>query len=166
MCTVLAMTYDVKERTVGIKTLVGSGDRIMLFTMPFVVLGVIANVMFPSHFDVGGPSSALEVIAIGLLALGVVIWAWSVLLILTKVPSKKLITTGPYAIVKHPLYTGVSLLVLPGAGYLLNTWLGVLIGVVMYVGSRIYSPEEEKRLSEMFGASWDEYHKKVKIPWL
>ncbi len=149
-----------------IKTLVGSGDRIMLFTLPFVVLGVIMNVMSPSLFDVGGPSSAFEVIAIGLLALGVAIWAWSVFLILTKVPSKKLITTGPYAVVKHPLYTGVSLLVLPGTGFLLNTWLGVVIGIVMYGGSRIFSVEEEKRMSEMFGTSWDEYHKKVKIPWL
>ena len=149
-----------------IKTLVGSGDRIMLFTLPPAVLGVIVNVMSPSLFDVGGPPGALEAIAIGLLALGVTIWAWSVLLILTKVPSKKLITTGPYAVVKHPLYIGVSLLVLPGAGFLLNTWLGVLIGIVMYVGSRIFSREEEKRLSEMFGTSWDEYHKKVKIPWL
>ena len=138
----------------------------MLFTLPFVALGVIANVMSPSLFDLGGPSGVLEGIAIGLLALGVAIWAWSVLLILTTVAGKKLITTGPFAVVRHPLYTGVSLLVLPAAGVLLNTWLGVAIGIVMYTGSRIFSREEEKRLSEMFGARWDEYRKQVKIPWL
>lgn len=149
-----------------IKTLIGSGHHIMLFTLPFVVLGVIVNLMFPSFFDVGGPPYAVGLVSMCLIALGLVIWAWSVFLILTRVPSKKLITSGPYAVVKHPLYTGVALLVLPGAGLLLNTWLGVLIGIMMYAGSRIFSPREEKTLSETFGPSWDEYRKKVKIPWV
>lgn len=35
---------------------------------------------------------------------------------------------------KHPLYTAVALLVLPWLGFLLNTWLGALVGVVPYNG--------------------------------
>ena len=68
--------------------------------------------------------------------------------------------------VKHPLYTAVALLVLPWIGFLLNTWLGALIGIVLYVGSRIYAPAEEASLSETFGAKWDEYSSTVKMPWL
>jgi protein-S-isoprenylcysteine O-methyltransferase Ste14 len=30
----------------------------------------------------------------------------------------------------------------------------------------MYSPKEEEKLSKAFGATWDEYCKKVKIPWL
>ena len=87
-------------------------------------------------------------------------------LILTKVPKNELITSGPYALVKHPLYTGVALLVLPWIGFLLNTWLGVVIGLVLYTGSRLFAPKEEAALSKAFGAAWDEYCSKVKIPWL
>ena len=58
---------------------------------------------------------------------------------------------------KHPLYTGVALLVLPWIGFLFNTWLGVLIGIILYIGSRIFSPEEEEILSKTFGTTWDEY---------
>ena len=87
-------------------------------------------------------------------------------MILTKIPKKQLITNGPYAVMKHPLYTGVALLVLPWLGFLLNTWLGALIGIVIYIGSRLFSPEEEQILSRIFGADWDEYCNKVKIPWL
>jgi protein-S-isoprenylcysteine O-methyltransferase Ste14 len=89
-----------------------------------------------------------------------------VVLILIKVPQQKLITNGPYSLVKHPLYTGVALLVLPWIGFLFNTWLGVLIGIVLYIGSRVFAPEEEEMLSKTFGATWDEYCNKVKIPWL
>ena len=92
--------------------------------------------------------------------------AWSAFSILTRVPKKQLITDGPFAVVKHPLYTGVSFLVLPWAGFLLNTWLGALVGVVLYIGSRIFAPEEERALSKTFGAAWDEYCRKVKLSWL
>jgi protein-S-isoprenylcysteine O-methyltransferase Ste14 len=95
-----------------------------------------------------------------------VMWIWSVVLILTKIPQKKLITSGPYAVVKHPLYAGVALLVLRWAGFLFNSWLGALLGVVVYIGSRVFSPEEEAVLSKIFGTAWEQYCSKVKLPWL
>jgi protein-S-isoprenylcysteine O-methyltransferase Ste14 len=78
----------------------------------------------------------------------------------------KLITSGPFSIVKHPLYTGVALLVIPWVGFILNTWLGVVIGITLYITSRIYEPEDEKKLSNIFGNAWTEYTKKVRIPWI
>jgi protein-S-isoprenylcysteine O-methyltransferase Ste14 len=60
----------------------------------------------------------------------------------------------------------VALLVLPSLGLLLDTWLGILIGIVLYVASRIYAPEEERTLAKTFGAAWDEYGRSVKISWL
>jgi hypothetical protein len=35
-----------------VRALVGSGDRIALFTLPFVLVGLILNFAFPSAFDV------------------------------------------------------------------------------------------------------------------
>ena len=150
----------------NVKVLVGSGDRIGLLVAPFMVIGVILNILFPAWFSVGGPSAGLQAVSIVLLILGVIVWAWSVVLILTQVPQKKLITSGPYALVKHPLYTGVSLLVLPWLGFLLNTWLGLLLGIVLYVGARLYAPAEEAILAKAFGSAWEAYRKKVLIPWL
>jgi protein-S-isoprenylcysteine O-methyltransferase Ste14 len=149
-----------------LKDLVGSGDKIGLLTAPFLVVGLILNILFPSWFSVGGPSNVLKVISILVLIPGVVIWLWSVVLILTEVPRKKLITYGPYSLVKHPLYTGVALLVLPWVGFLFNSWLGVLIGAVLYIGSRLFSPKEDEELSKTFGPAWEEYRKKVLLPWI
>jgi protein-S-isoprenylcysteine O-methyltransferase Ste14 len=149
----------------NLKGLVGSGDKIGLFVLPFVIVGLILNVAFPSLFAVGGPATILRVVSIVMLIPGVTIWIWSVILILTEVPRGELITTGPYALVKHPLYTGVALLVLPWIGFLFNTWLGALIGIALYAGSRIFAPEEEAGLAKTFGARWDAYRSRVKIPW-
>jgi protein-S-isoprenylcysteine O-methyltransferase Ste14 len=150
----------------NLKRLVGSGDRIGLLTLPFLIVGLVLNILRPSLFSVGGPPMALKVLSIIVLIPGVTIWIWSVVLILTEAPRQEVITSGPYSFVKHPLYTGVALLVLPWIGLLLNTWLGMLIGIILYVASRIFSPEEERTLSEAFGAAWDEYRNNVKIPWL
>ncbi len=149
-----------------LKELVGSGEKIGLLTLPFLIIGLILNIMIPPLFSVGGPSIVLKVISVILLIPGIVIWAWSVVLILTKVPQKQLITNGPYSLVKHPLYTGVAFLVLPWIGFLFDSWLGAAIGIILYIGSRMFSPEEEKMLSKAFGVTWEEYCNKVKIPWL
>ncbi len=149
-----------------LKALVGSGDKIGLFTLPFLIIGLILNRKKPSFFRVGGPPLVLKVISLLMLLPGVTIWLWSVILIVTQVPQNKLITNGPYSFVKHPLYTGAAFLVLPWIGFLLNTWLGVVIGIILYIGSRLFSPKEEELLSKTFGTTWDEYRKRVKIPWL
>jgi protein-S-isoprenylcysteine O-methyltransferase Ste14 len=157
---------NTRGKNMRLTVLVGSGHRIMLLALPFFVIGLVLNILFPSWFSVGGPPLVLKVISIVVLIPGVTIWIWSVVLILTRVSKNELITNGPYSLVKHPLYTGVAFLVLPWIGFLLNTWLAVAIGIILYVGSRLFAPEEERTLSETFGAAWDEYCRKVKIPWL
>jgi protein-S-isoprenylcysteine O-methyltransferase Ste14 len=149
-----------------LKRLVGSGDRIMLAVLPFLIIGVIANVAFPSVFAVGGPWEALRILSIAMLVPGVVIWLWSGVLILTNVPRGTLITSGPYAVVKHPIYTAVALLVLPWAGFLLNTWLGAAIGLVLYAADRVFATEEEDDLARRFGARWEAYRQRVLLPWI
>jgi protein-S-isoprenylcysteine O-methyltransferase Ste14 len=156
----------VQDPTLNVKVLVGSGDKIMLFTLPFLIIGLILNVRYPSLFDVGGPGTVLRVISIIVLILGICIWIWSVVLILAKVPRGELITTGPYSLVKHPLYLAVALLVLPWIGFLLNTWLGAVIGIILYIGTRIFAGAEEEALSKTFDGACHEYANSVRIPWL
>lgn len=150
----------------NLKVLIGSGDKIVLLILPILLIGIIMNMLSPSFISVGGPPPALTAIFVLVLLAGIAVWVWSAISILIKVPRNELITTGPYSLVKHPLYTGVAFLVLPWLGFLLNSWLGLVIGCTLYLGSRIFSPEEEKILSQTFGPAWDTYCSKVKIPWL
>lgn len=149
-----------------LKILVGNGRKIGLFTLPFIIIGILLNILFPEFFRVNGNSGLLLWISLLIILIGFINWIWTVSLILIKIPRRQLITTGPYAIVKHPLYVGVALLILPWVGLLCNTWLGIILGMVVYVGSRVYSPEEEKLLSKVFGAEWETYNKKVLFPWI
>jgi len=149
-----------------LEALVGSGRKIGLFTLPFLIVGTLLNLLFPVFFMVNDTSGLLFWGSLLFLIIGFINWIWTVVLIVTKIPRKQLITTGPYAIVKHPLYVGVALLILPWAGFMLNTWLGVVLGIVVYIGSRIFSPKEEQLLSKIFEIEWENYSKIVMLPWL
>lgn len=162
----MTRTLPGPRATTSLKVLVGSGDRIALFTAPVLVVGLVLNIMYPSVFGVGGPPTVLRAVSVVVLAAGVAVWGWSAALILTRVPRQQLITSGPYAWVKHPLYTAVSLLVLPWLGFLFDTWLGLALGVVMYTGVRIFAPAEEAALAKVFGPTWTAYARTVRLPWL
>jgi protein-S-isoprenylcysteine O-methyltransferase Ste14 len=41
-----------------------------------------------------------------------------------------------------------------------------MLGAVLYVGSRLFSPEEERTLAETFGPAWRRYSDAVLLPWL
>ena len=149
-----------------LNALAGNARKIGLLTLPLMIAGISLNIIFPDFFIVNDSSGSLFWISLLLLIFGIINWIWTVSLILKKIPKKQLITTGPYAIVKHPLYVGVALLVLPWVGFIFNTWLGVVLGIIVYIGSRMFSPEEEKLLSRTFGVEWEEYSKKVMLPWV
>jgi protein-S-isoprenylcysteine O-methyltransferase Ste14 len=148
----------------NIKLLIGSGRKIGIFFLPFLLVGVALNIIYPEFFLVGVHNFALLYVSLLILLVGIINWVWTVVLLLTKVPRNELISSGPYALVKHPLYAGMSFLVIPWLGFVLNTWMGVILGLVLYVGSKIYAPEEEKDLKLMFDKEWDEYCKKVRFP--
>ena len=152
--------------TSKVAVLVGSGHKVALVALPVAVVGLAANLEYPELFDVGGPPALLAAFAAVVLGAGLVIWAWSAALILVKVPRGERITTGPYALVRHPLYVGVALLVLPAAGLLLDSWLGLAIGAALYAGSRTFAQEEEAELTRTFGPAWGRYRDSVLLPWL
>jgi protein-S-isoprenylcysteine O-methyltransferase Ste14 len=148
-----------------LKLLTGSGNKFGLIIWPLAILGFILYFIFPSFFSI--PQSNLLII-FGLIFLysGIIVCIWSQILIFIKVPKKQLITKGPYALVQCPLYTGVSLLVLPGLGFLLDNWLLILFGFILYIVTRMYKPEEEKRMKKEFGKKYEKYLKSVLFPWL
>ena len=148
-----------------LKLLTGSGDKIGPFVLPFIILGFILNFIFPPLFTIP-KSQLLHIFGLILLILGLIVCLWSQILILINVPQKQLITKGPYVLAKHPLYTGASFLVLPALGLILNNGLGLLFGIILYIATRRYRPEEEKRMNKEFGEKYATYSKSVLLPWL
>ena len=80
------------------------------------------------------------------------------------VEGHKLITSGVYQIVRHPIYTAMlGMLVATGIAY--SHWFTTMIGIVVFiVGTKIRTISEEKLLSDAFGAEFSDW--KAKVPGL
>lgn len=73
---------------------------------------------------------------------------------------QKVIDTGPYAMVRHPMYAA-ALLLFAGVPLLLGSWLGLLLAPVLIVGMAWRAAQEEKALRRDL-AGYDEYARRVR----
>lgn len=77
-------------------------------------------------------------------------------------PASALVTTGPYAFTRNPMYVSLALLTVAFALFL-NTWWTVLLLVPTLVAvQRLVIVSEERYLRRRFGAEYDAYARRVR----
>jgi protein-S-isoprenylcysteine O-methyltransferase Ste14 len=82
-------------------------------------------------------------------------------------PPERLVSTGPYAYTRNPMYLG-HLIFLAGLTMALQSWLGAAITTATAVWFHLRVARDEKRLELRLGQPYVEYRMRVKrwIPWL
>ena len=78
-----------------------------------------------------------------------------------EIPPERLVTTGPYAYARNPMYLG-HIIFLTGVALTLKSWLGGLIVLIAMVGSHKRVKGDERRLSARFGQPYRDYMGRVK----
>jgi protein-S-isoprenylcysteine O-methyltransferase Ste14 len=73
----------------------------------------------------------------------------------------KLLTTGPYARVRHPFYAGFLSLAI-GLAILIPIMETVMLAVFSVVGILFYIQREEELLIERYGRAYEEYMRRVR----
>ena len=77
------------------------------------------------------------------------------------VEGHKLATSGPYAFVRHPIYTGM-LGMLVATGLAISHWVALLAAIVIFfIGTTIRVRSEERLLREAFGEQFENYARSV-----
>lgn len=80
----------------------------------------------------------------------------------------KLVTQGPYSVVRNPIYTGMLGMLL-ATGLANSHWIGLLIALVLFgIGTAIRVRSEAALLHETFGEEFEKYARTVPavIPYL
>lgn len=91
---------------------------------------------------------------------------WSITLEIRE--QHKLVSTGPYAVIRHPMYTSFLLMGL-GQAFLLANWVAGLAGVIGFaILFFLRVDKEERMMLEIFGPQYRTYMEKTKrlIPYL
>jgi protein-S-isoprenylcysteine O-methyltransferase Ste14 len=77
------------------------------------------------------------------------------------VEGHKLITVGPYAYVRNPIYTGMLGLLI-ATGLAMEHWIALLVATLLFVvGMVIRVRSEEKLLRAAFGKEFEDYARRV-----
>jgi protein-S-isoprenylcysteine O-methyltransferase Ste14 len=72
----------------------------------------------------------------------------------------RLVTDGPYKIIRHPRYLGIILFVI-GIAMVFRSWLGVLIAVATIVVLLWRMRDEEALMHQEFGLEWERYARRT-----
>ncbi len=135
------------------------GIAVLLLDRSLPIWGVLNRRFIPY-------SDAVEEIGAALTCLGIgfAIWAryhigryWSSTVSLRA--DHQLIRTGPYAHIRHPIYTGILLAIL-GTGLAVGKYRALVAFVIMLAGFAWKASREEALLSGEFGPAFEE-HKRV-----
>ncbi len=101
--------------------------------------------------------------------IGFVLYAWTILLFARIgqgtqtpiVPTQRLVTTGPYAHSRNPMFLGAILMII-GFGIILNSIAAIVLGLIIPISYLIVIKlVEEKELEARFGQEYAEYKKRV-----
>jgi len=77
------------------------------------------------------------------------------------IEGNELITQGPYAVVRNPIYLGMFGLMV-ATGLVFTTWWVLLIAVTAFlIGNQVRIRAEENLLRETFGSRFDDYARRV-----
>lgn len=156
--------------TTSTKSVSSSGEFPLYRLLRLSILAVTFSLLFWSGTAIGFLGARLlpliPVLAIGgftlaFLGMAIATWArlslgrfWSDKVVLQS--GHQLIRTGPYARMRHPLYSGVLLGVL-GTALLLDQWRGLLAFAILLLNYIIKAKKEEHLLAAEFGAQFAEH---------
>lgn len=128
----------------------------MLMFWSRAVFGILG-----ARFVPGNTALVLTSFALFLIGLGIAVWArihlgqyWSDKVMLQA--GHRLVRSGPYLHMRHPIYSGV-LLGIAGTALILGEWRGLLAFGLMLINYSIKALREEKILSAQFGAEFEEH---------
>ncbi len=76
-------------------------------------------------------------------------------------PGHELVTHGPYAVVRHPIYTG-TLVMGAGVAVAWDSWLSVGFVLLFAVPFALHAAIEEQMFAAHFGDAWSAY--KARVP--
>ncbi len=98
---------------------------------------------------------------VGLIIIYSGLLVWSVVLLISAKRKNEIIKKGPYAIIRHPMYAGIVLLVNPALAILFRSWSLLEASLILYFVWKYFVRKEEKKLMGVFGDDYKKYCQEV-----
>jgi len=122
----------------------------------------------PGHVDILEPGirAAVQIAGLAIYVIGFAVMAWALIALrrsyqlggLAPRPEDRMVTSGPYRVIRHPMYAAV-LLISFGLACLTQSLIGLAVLVIYVVLLSRLIPIEESRLLNAYGKSYAVYQR-------
>jgi len=139
-------------------TFLGIGPKIARVVIPFLIISIILSILFPGIFNFGKEMQEPFLIAGIVLLVVAIIWYVATLAVMAQaIKNNRLVTRGVYRFCRNPLYFALLILLLPGLGLVLNSWIILVASILGCIRFRKFIHEEEEMLDRIFGNDYQNY---------
>ena len=143
-------------------TLFGCGPKLALLCLPYILLSLIVMFRYPDFLYFSFLEySFIKYLAFIWLGLGIIFWIYSAVFFLKYFKPGKLITNGPFALCRNPIYSSIIVFIIPSLALIFHSGLILSIALVLYLGFRISIHGETIVLKRIFGEDYEIYEKSV-----
>lgn len=140
----------------------GIGPKLALLVLPYIILSLIIMMKYPDFLDLDFLDiMLLKVLGSFWLGLGFIYWIYSAIYFLKYFQPGKLITKGPFALCRNPIYSSIIVFIIPALAIIFHSGLTLSIALVLYMGFKISIHGETNILRRIFGEEYDKYEKSV-----
>jgi protein-S-isoprenylcysteine O-methyltransferase Ste14 len=143
-------------------TLFGCGPKLALLCLPYIILSLIIMIEYPEFFTMRFLDYPLfKILGMIWLGLGLIFWVYSAVYFLKYFRPGTLITKGPFALCRNPIYSSIIVFIIPALAIIFHSGLTLSIALVLYLGFKISIHGEISVLRKIFGEEYDIYEKSV-----
>jgi protein-S-isoprenylcysteine O-methyltransferase Ste14 len=140
----------------------GVGPRLFVPVVLFVAAAVYATRAWPEACVLHWlPESASRTVAVILAAIGLLMWGIAAVRVMRAYNCDQLVSTGMYSMVRHPMYAGWIVFILPGLALWYRSWPLLLPPVLAWAIFKALIRTEDRYLEERYGQPYRDYRARV-----
>ena len=156
----------VNATTKRLWTRMGAGPRWALPVAAYFVVAVGVHAgTYPRFVMSICPAWPCTAIGLLLLLTGAILYASAWVSLRGGLRDGRLVTSGLYRTVRHPLYASAVFFIIPGVAVVSRSWLLLPMPLLAYASLRICLPAEDNRLQERFGEGYGRYKSQTPALW-
>lgn len=139
----------------------------LLLAFGFALLFSRSLPLGPLRVRFAPPTEWLQLLGLAVMYVGVALAIWARITIsdnwsgrITVKVGHQLVTSGPYAFVRHPIYTGLLTCAI-GTALQVGEWRGLVAIPIVAVGCIIKAKKEERYMTTEFGERYTQYRQRT-----
>lgn len=101
--------------------IVGQGGKIILFTLPSLIAAIWVHVYLSQIAALPESIRFIKPLGYVLLPVGIILWGVAVIQLMSGFSRGELVTNGAYGVVRNPIYSSVTLFILPAVALITST---------------------------------------------